>query len=476
VLTVLLLSGWTLWLVVAFPLVNRTLGTALAVLFVLAAVPLWAMSDVTWQSYLMLWLAVHVAIAAYVAKEGGSRKPILPAAVSTVGFGWLWIQGGAPYWQWALAIGVLAALGGAAGYLLLVRRRRRASHPPTPRPPQAPTTEPQPPTTEQSTATTERAPVTFPPSMFELAPTTHPQSTPSRAQPSWAPPPRIPGRKVAREVETPIIECPTGPDRHQNPAPRIPGITFDVGGDDGRPTGLRRTPRARPAAAQSDGDPDELLPVLGLARFFPRGTLHGTRTTAPPSEDACPLTETDHLHVRHLAAPLEPLLNPAAATAEALADLIRTRDQAAVAAFQKSLRQRPDANPGRQWDDVVITTVTDTVEDADGGLTETLTGGYVTEETVLPVVDLLADDHAAVLAFADAIDEERKPSSADRFLRALLSAAGLDADLAMLGPDDNAVFGLFGCAAVRRGCAVPVPVPDRPDDWWEAARRSAAPP
>jgi hypothetical protein len=255
-------------------------------------------------------------------------------------------------------------------------------------------------------------------------------------------------------AEMPAVRCWTAPG-HTGPRPAPgPGLTFDVAAD-----GTRRTPRPIPAVALSPGGPDEPLPVLGLARFFPGGTLHGVLASAPPGGEPCPLTDTDHLHVRQVEASLDALLEPAPAMRDALAALIRTPSPAAVEAFQRSLRQAGtiDTLPAAEH----TVTVT-TVDDADGG--------YVFELSVLSAVDLLASDEAAAGAYAGVLHAAHIPSSVAPFLRALLAAARLDVDLAIVGTHDEALLCLFGCAAVRRECAVAVPVPAEPDDWWESLR------
>ncbi len=117
--TGLLLSLWTLWLLVALWLHEKQrrwlLGT-----FILPALVLAFATHVTWRSYLMVWLVIHVVLSARASEV--NRRYLLAALVSFGGLVWLWLQGGGVYERdlidALLALGLIAF--GYGAYCLLV--------------------------------------------------------------------------------------------------------------------------------------------------------------------------------------------------------------------------------------------------------------------------------------------------------------------------------------------------------------------
>jgi hypothetical protein len=144
-----LLFVWTVWLVVALCL----LGSRRAILYVGAfAVPglivLFADGH-AWRPYLMAWLGVHAVASGYyyldslylesyhagrndvaqsTAREenygGGNPRRIILSGVSYIGLVWLWVQGGALYWQYFT--GVMAAIAATVVGTWLMRRAWKA--------------------------------------------------------------------------------------------------------------------------------------------------------------------------------------------------------------------------------------------------------------------------------------------------------------------------------------------------------------
>jgi hypothetical protein len=125
----LLLFLWTLGLLAALSLLPKPLPVILLSAFVvsLAGFPLWHAQHVTWRAFLMMWLAVHVVFAATSIRI--SRRQIVTAAASALGFLWIGFQGGGTY-SWYAQRTLLAAVAGAvlvaisAGMMLLASEHR----------------------------------------------------------------------------------------------------------------------------------------------------------------------------------------------------------------------------------------------------------------------------------------------------------------------------------------------------------------
>jgi len=341
-----------------------------------------------------------------------------------------------------------------------------------------------------------------------LEPVLQPPSQPTQEFESALDPPSEPARWLEPEpiispfdsqpVARPADELrPELPCHGWSPRGRVPsggpaasqgvGITFDLvppgtaSSDAGRPH-MRLTPRLRPAAEVGTGPPDSAtVRVSGLARFFPAGTVHGQRSTAPVGESRCELMTVDHFHLHRLSAPLAPLLEPGSPAQAALAALLDNReDPSAAAALQHALPPLPDPAPPEP--SAEVTTVVMAADPPPDGASNTRTSAtYVAEDTLLPVVDLLARSEGLVRSLADALVEEEPGEQQARFLRTLLLAGRRDGELALLprpsGPPDEtdaATFGLFGCAVVDPDCAVLLhPSPDGPDGWESADWRPA---
>ncbi len=104
--TALLLSLWTLWLLVALWLQEKQRRWLLGIFIPLALVLAFA-THVTWRSYLMVWLVVHIVLAARASEV--NRRHLLAALVSFGGLVWLWLQGGGAYER--DLVGALLAVG-----------------------------------------------------------------------------------------------------------------------------------------------------------------------------------------------------------------------------------------------------------------------------------------------------------------------------------------------------------------------------
>jgi len=558
--TVVLLVVLTLWLPAALVLLlGNSRGVVVTALFVVLGIVFWAVTDVTWRSYLMASLIAHMAIAVpqgRLDQRNPRLGPYWQAAVSAAGLVWLWADAGAPHWPYVVGILLLGGVGAAGGYLLLHLRNLRSTPasaplpdvhqppppssdrippfepgasrpglpargrpsppPPAPQPPQA-EPEPEPALELPWRPTRERESAWYPDPAWEptpepfsaLEPVLQPPSQPAQELESALDPWSEPARRLEPEpiispfdpqpVDSqpadelrPELPCHGWPPRGRVPsgepaANQGVGITFDLvspgtaSSDAVRPH-MRLTPRLRPAAEVGTGPPDgATVRVSGLARFFPAGTVHGQRSTAPVGEDRCELMTVDHFHLHRLSAPLAPLLEPGSPARAALAALLENReDPSAAATLQHALPPLPDPAPPEP--SAEVTTVVMAADPPPDSAPDTRTSTtYVAEDTLLPVIDLLARSEGLVRSLADALLEEEPGEQQARFLRTLLLAGRRDGELALLprpsGPPDEtdaATFGLFGCAVVAPDCAVLLrSSPDGPDGWEAAGRRPA---
>ena len=127
----MLLVLWTVWLLVALPLLGRGgAGFGLLAVFVPLALVLAFRTEITWRSYLIIWLIVHMLLAAMAAYE--YRQQIGMAAGSLAGVLWLWGQGGWQYGGYLLtgvlivvAVATLIGLGAGSCWVLVTRPARK---------------------------------------------------------------------------------------------------------------------------------------------------------------------------------------------------------------------------------------------------------------------------------------------------------------------------------------------------------------
>jgi hypothetical protein len=183
---------------------------------------------------------------------------------------------------------------------------------------------------------------------------------------------------------------------------------------------------------------DGTVPAYGLARRFGAGVAHGLHAAAAASP-ACPLTATDHHHVRRVQVDLTGLTDSAR---EALTAAARAPDDPArTAALHQALLPhgaQPCAVAGR----------TTTVVRTRAG---TGTAAYVVDEITVCVACRLVRDPEArrLLAVAVAADDPGDARTA-AFLIRLVGAAAPDAVLALCGYARVAMRGAVVLAAPPR--------------------------
>ena len=205
----------------------------------------------------------------------------------------------------------------------------------------------------------------------------------------------------------------------------------------------------------------------GLARFFPAHTIHAQRSSAVVAGNNCRLEKVDHYHVHRMSVSFDPLLKDGSAR-KALQRLLTDPTDSRITEFQSQLRRlitplhdhgRTEASMDIRPSHVTSIMFADAVQLSDGSRMNHTTR-YVVEETVLPIVDLLAKDRGLVRSFAMTLQESAPGPQRAAFLKDLGRATGNVDDLALLDHSadldtrDTQLMSLFGFAAVDRAAAI----------------------
>jgi hypothetical protein len=288
-----------------------------------------------------------------------------------------------------------------------------------------------------------------------------------RSKPWWA--------LVVPAYQTEQSQSSTVDTRHEesveDQAHPAPMMSFDRAVDASHSaTGTTRvTPRLLPAARLDVASPAHgQVRTCGLARFFPAHTIHAQRSTAVVAGNNCTLQSVDHYHVHRVSVSLDPLLTDGPAR-EALQQLLRApHDSARIADFQRALRRLSTASADRgpthdstsaRPSHVTSVMASTAVQQGDGSRMN-VTSRYVVEESVLPIVDLLAEDKDLVRSFAEALLEDQPGPGRVAFLRDLRRVCGSVDDLALLDhardldASDTHLLCLFGFAFADQASAV----------------------
>lgn len=261
----------------------------------------------------------------------------------------------------------------------------------------------------------------------------------------------------------------------QRPSRRSRGPRFAVREPVSGRLVARVTPKAFPAILEAPATLEVAAPSHGgvrvpaLARLFPAHTVHARRSTAVVTADRCELTSTDHYHVHRMSVSLEPLLRPGSLGNTALRELLKDPSGDAIPRFQQSMErvagphERRDTRASLPVQARHRTYVTSAAVVQQGDHSRmTSTTHYVVEESVLPVVDLLARNRHLVRSLVAAATEPEPGPCTSRFLRAAARSAGCAEELVVLGHGrnlrerDTSVYSLFGVDVVDRAAAVMV--------------------
>jgi hypothetical protein len=176
-----------------------------------------------------------------------------------------------------------------------------------------------------------------------------------------------------------------------------------------------------------------------------------------------------HFHVHRVSAPLASLLDPTPPAQSVLTALAENCRHPSAATTVHEFPPLPDPAPCIE----VTTAVLAADPLPDHPPSTRIATAYIVEDTLLPVVELLAGSEELLNSLADALAEEEPGEHLAAFLRALLVAGRRDAELALLPhptrtPDgtDTTIFGLFSCAVADFDRAVLLySAPDGPAGW-----------
>jgi hypothetical protein len=334
--------------------------------------------------------------------------------------------------------------------------------------------------TQQVTTRTLHAPsmTVDSPSEVRQEPTAAARSALDRAaqpRPAW---PRLPRTRPARDpmARDPMARGSTERGAQRQRAPEVarpaPVMTFDRLADSAGSragTQTKVTPRLRPAARLDVASPAHgQVRVWGLARFFPAHTIHAQRSTAVVAGNNCRLQSVDHYHVHRVSVSLDPLLTdrPASRALERL--LEAPTDSGRIADLQREARRLSTATPDRgpthssmQVRPSHVTSIMSStaVQQGDGSRMNVVSR-YVVEESVLPIVDLLAADEGLVRSLAQSLLEHQPGTGRAAFLRELRRVSADVDDLALLDhatdleTRDTWFASLLGLATVSNASAV----------------------
>lgn len=220
--------------------------------------------------------------------------------------------------------------------------------------------------------------------------------------------------------------------------------------------------------------PHAQVRTVGLGRFFPAGTVHNAqihRSGGAVTANNCHLTQMDHYHIHRATVSVSPLLQMSQAAKDALNKVARNPDDmASVRTFQRQLEpfRTPEA-PGRLSNrasrkvaaEYHTTTQECTAVQQGDYSNMNISNKYVLEETVLPLVDLLAEHAKVVQSFARTLGQPGRADYQAKFQRSVLDAAGCVEDLELLSnasdlqaTPDASLSTFFGTAKVDRASAV----------------------
>ncbi|BCY13488.1 hypothetical protein [Actinoplanes sp. L3-i22] len=206
----------------------------------------------------------------------------------------------------------------------------------------------------------------------------------------------------------------------------------------------------------------------GLGVMFPPYTVHARKSTSPPVDNDCELTQVDHVHIRRAEVPQDDSLR-SAPIREILAQAHPDQDNAAVvrelrAALADQLAVRTLPRPVRAACLASAHEAT-TVVLGDDAMTR-LDPGFVLEQTAIPAGALLAADEDLARAYVDLLaDPQDNPVTLAAFLHDLVEAAATTTDENLLGYADGlpqqhpTLLGLFGLVTATQSTSIQLTVP-----------------
>ena len=463
-----------LWIVAAFLLPPVSSWPWVVVFLVPAAVLARTVPGVPWRAYLMVWLALHLAITIQDALahpgEGSGRT----AAVSTPILVVLAVAGGRPYWLPALAsAGVFAVLVGLHRWFERHPRPARAVSADRGRP----TTEhgPRPAGGDPTSASSFRRPGFG---------TTRPAGKPAHRDGGTSDGSGVgrPGTATRYSRATPdlptatrpAVRTPAGP-AVPAPVPPSPSPVFSSPAPSPQSNPHRNAMAAEPAPVlpavlEVTPHPGTAVRVSGLARLEPARQITVNDAMAVVNGDGNRISLRMHYRVRRVEISLEKLM-----TGRLWGAVKALADGGDPAAFQRLVRAALEPQPTGAAAPSPVTTPHDLrvvhcryVQVGHRNRMD-IDDRVVVDLTRLPVLDLFAEDIGLVRAFAAALREPEPGPARAGFLRSALSAAGRVDDLALLaqatepGRADTWIGHLFGMTDVTGAAVVMIGVDNRLD-------------
>jgi hypothetical protein len=225
------------------------------------------------------------------------------------------------------------------------------------------------------------------------------------------------------------------------------------------------------------------LQVTGLARFVPARAVTSRDSAVVVEGDDCALRPIDHYHVRQVAMPFDPLLEPGSRARAAVVELIKDHSDDGIKRFQHEMRRLTETTEERDTQaslpvhdrPVIVATNSKLVQQGDRSKIAVTTHWEIMRSDV-QVIDVLAASSALVESFAAAVTDPEPAGATRTFLRQALDAADLSDDAALLdhstGLEEAAtsVFALFGVNAVNHAGAVMVGAGNTLDPGMEVHR------
>jgi hypothetical protein len=244
---------------------------------------------------------------------------------------------------------------------------------------------------------------------------------------------------------------------------------FDLEDLDGKVV-ARVTPKPVPVMLQVASPSHGEVYFIGLARHFPKHTVHARDCTAMVEGNNCELQSEDHYHIAHTSLSLEPLLEPGSASRAAFLNLLSDPSDAGIARFQREMMKCRDEPPEYRETQVSVPLKSDPQVSLSGvaavhqgNRTRTnIKTRYVAEDCELSITELLAQDKSLIRSLVAASTEDTEGPAARRFFRDALQAAGRVDDIEVLDhatdlhDPETVIRAFFGIAKVTQAPAVMV--------------------
>jgi hypothetical protein len=462
----LVLAVGTVWVLAALllpPIRSRTL----AISCLLLAVLVWTRTGISWRAYLLVWLAVHLAMTIQHMLVRGGRGRAGTAVVSAGILVWVAVAGGQQYWLPALWSALI--FGALLGSHLWFRRHPGRAWVPS-----------------ASSGRARRSPV------FAFG-TVRSEPSPLNSAAAWFPEPAR--DRSGENSATPEVSEPAGltrlssfssfaPARRTVPEPRSSGPSLESlvpslsAFEAERPASGPR--RVLPAVLEVTPHPGRTMAVAGLAWLEPARQITVDKSMAVVDGDGNQISLKMHYRVRRVEISLEELT-----TGPLLEAVKRLAAGGSAADFQRQVRNALPPEAGDPGAPTRVAAPHDLrvancqyVQVGDHNRMN-IDDRFVIDRTRLPILELFAENIGLVRAFATSLREPYSGPGTAAFLRLALKAAGQVDDLDLLAQagdparPDTLIGHLFGITTVTGAAVVMVGV-DNTLDFDVRLRRPGA--